>query len=36
MNKQVLALAIAALAAGGAFAQANDTLAKIKAYGSIT
>ena len=36
MNKQVLALAIAALAAGGAFAQANDTLAKIKASGSIT
>src|SRR5690349_21822166 len=36
MNKQVLALAIAALAAGSAFAQANDTLAKIKASGSIT
>src|SRR3954468_23864974 len=36
MKKQVLALAIAALAAGSAFAQANDTLAKIKASGSIT
>jgi glutamate/aspartate transport system substrate-binding protein len=36
MNKQVLVLAIAAFAAGGAFAQANDTLAKIKASGSIT
>jgi glutamate/aspartate transport system substrate-binding protein len=36
MKKQVLALAIAALAAGGAMAQANDTLAKIKASGVIT
>jgi glutamate/aspartate transport system substrate-binding protein len=36
MKKQVLALAISALAAGGAFAQANDTLAKIKATGVIT
>ena len=36
MNKQVFALAIAALVAGSAFAQANDTLAKIKASGSIT
>jgi glutamate/aspartate transport system substrate-binding protein len=35
MKKQVLALAIFALAAGGAFAQANDTLAKIKASGTI-
>jgi glutamate/aspartate transport system substrate-binding protein len=31
-----MALAIAALATGGAFAQANDTLAKIKASGVIT
>ena len=36
MNKHVFALAIAALAAGSAFAQANDTLAKIKSSGSIT
>ena len=36
MKKQVLALSILALAAGGAFAQANDTLAKIKASGVIT
>jgi len=36
MNKQTMVLAIAALAAGGAFAQANDTLAKIKASGVIT
>lgn len=36
MKKQVLAMAVMALAAGGAFAQANDTLAKIKAAGSIT
>ncbi|WP_076998261.1 amino acid ABC transporter substrate-binding protein [Variovorax sp. KK3] len=36
MKKQVLALAVMALAAGGAFAQANDTLAKIKASGSVT
>ena len=36
MKKQVLALAIAAVAAGSAFAQANDTLAKIKASGTIT
>ena len=36
MNKQVFALAIAALVAGSAFAQASDTLAKIKASGSIT
>jgi glutamate/aspartate transport system substrate-binding protein len=35
MKKQVLALAVFALAAGGAFAQANDTLAKIKASGTI-
>ena len=36
MKKQVLVLAIAALAAGGAMAQANDTLAKIKASGNIS
>jgi len=36
MKKQLLAIAITALAAGGAFAQANDTLAKIKASGVIT
>ncbi len=35
MKKQVLALAIAALAAGGAYAQANDTLAKIKSSGKV-
>ncbi|XAH22877.1 amino acid ABC transporter substrate-binding protein [Xylophilus sp. GW821-FHT01B05] len=36
MKKQLLALAVAALAAGGAFAQNTDTLAKIKASGVIT
>jgi glutamate/aspartate transport system substrate-binding protein len=37
MKKQVLALALTALAASsGAMAQATDTLAKIKASGSIT
>jgi len=36
MKKQLLALAVAALAAGGAFAQSGDTLAKIKASGVIT
>ena len=36
MKKQVLALAAMALVAGGAFAQANDTLAKIKSSGSVT
>jgi len=36
MKKQVLALAVMALAAGAAFAQANDTLAKIKASGAVT
>ncbi len=35
MKKHLLALALATLAAG-AFAQANDTLAKVKASGSIT
>ncbi len=36
MKKQMLALAVMALAAGSAMAQAGDTLAKIKASGSIT
>ena len=36
MKKQLLALAIAAAAVTGAFAQANDTLAKVKASGDIT
>jgi glutamate/aspartate transport system substrate-binding protein len=36
MKKQVLALAVMALAAGGAMAQATDTLAKIKSSGSVT
>jgi glutamate/aspartate transport system substrate-binding protein len=36
MKKQLIALAVLALTAGGAFAQANDTLAKVKASGSIT
>lgn len=36
MKKHILALALTALAAGGAFAQANDTIAKVKASGSVT
>ena len=36
MKKQLLAFAIAAAAATGAFAQAADTLAKVKASGEIT
>jgi glutamate/aspartate transport system substrate-binding protein len=36
MKKQLLALAVAALAVGGAFAQASDTIAKVKASGVIT
>ncbi len=36
MKKQLLAMALTTLVAGGAFAQANDTLAKIKASGVIT
>ena len=36
MKKQAVVLAIALAAAGGAFAQAGDTLAKIKASGSIS
>src|SRR6478735_3183167 len=36
MKKHILAVAITALAATGAMAQANDTLAKVKASGTIT
>ena len=36
MKKHLLALAVGALAVGGAFAQANDTIAKVKASGTIT
>lgn len=36
MKKHLLGLAIALLAAGGAMAQASDTLAKVKASGTIT
>ncbi len=36
MKKHLLALAVAALAAGGAYAQATDTIAKVKASGVIT
>ncbi len=36
MKKHLLALAVTALAAGGAFAQAGDTLAKVKSSGVIT
>ncbi len=36
MKKHLLAIAVTALAAGSAFAQATDTLAKIKASGSVT
>ena len=36
MKKHLLAIAITLLAGGTAFAQANDTLAKIKASGSVT
>ncbi len=36
MKKHLLAAAVVALAASSAFAQANDTLAKIKGAGSIT
>jgi glutamate/aspartate transport system substrate-binding protein len=36
MKKHLLAFAIAALAAGGALAQATDTIAKVKASGQIT
>jgi glutamate/aspartate transport system substrate-binding protein len=36
MKKHLLALAVTLLAAGGAMAQANDTIAKVKASGVIT
>ncbi len=36
MKKHVLAFAVAALAVGGAFAQASDTIGKVKASGVIT
>jgi glutamate/aspartate transport system substrate-binding protein len=36
MKKHVLVFAIGALAAAGVFAQANDTIAKVKATGTIT
>jgi glutamate/aspartate transport system substrate-binding protein len=36
MKKHLLAFAIGALAIGSAFAQANDTIAKVKASGVIT
>ncbi|WP_295957358.1 transporter substrate-binding domain-containing protein [Rhodoferax sp.] len=36
MKKHLLAITVAALAVGGAFAQATDTIAKVKASGTIT
>lgn len=36
MKKQLLAFSVTVLAAVGAFAQANDTIAKVKASGSVT
>ncbi len=36
MKKQLIALAIAAGATGGVLAQANDTIAKVKASGTVT
>ena len=36
MKKHLLTLAIASLLAGNALAQANDTIAKVKAAGAIT
>jgi glutamate/aspartate transport system substrate-binding protein len=36
MKKQIIALAVMAIAAGSAMAQATDTLAKVKASGAIT
>src|SRR4051812_6394905 len=35
MKKQLLAIAIAAIAAGAAHAQATDTLAKVRASGKV-
>jgi glutamate/aspartate transport system substrate-binding protein len=36
MKKHLLAFAVAALAVGGALAQASDTIAKVKASGQVT
>ena len=36
MKKHIFAMAVVTLAAGSAFAQAGDTLAKIKSSGSVT
>src|SRR5438477_9988040 len=36
MKKHLLAFAVCVLAAGGALAQANDTIAKVKATGLVT
>ena len=36
MKKQLFAFALATLVAGGVHAQANDTIAKVKASGSVT
>ena len=36
MKKHLIAFAVATVAAGSAMAQANDTLAKVKASGSIS
>ena len=36
MKKHLLALAVSALAVGGAFAQASDTIGKVKASGVVT
>jgi glutamate/aspartate transport system substrate-binding protein len=36
MKKQIIALAVLAATTGSVFAQANDTLAKVKASGAIT
>lgn len=36
MKKQLLALAVSTLAVSGAFAQASDTIAKVKASGVVT
>ena len=36
MKKSLMTLALAALASSAVFAQANDTLAKIKSKGEIT
>ena len=36
MKKQLIALAVLAATSSAVFAQANDTLAKVKASGSIT